>query len=180
MVPCGMRPDKDTNVNPMHRLSLLSIALAAMIPLDMPVFVEPTEVEGGRYFPTVELMRIYRAKYPNLQFKILIGNDLLDGLHQWDDFHGLIRENSFMVYTRIYGAGCQGNCADDQVTLKDPDQTILAVERIQNDAGFSPVISNVSSTEVRKRIQKQGPRAIVGLTPLAVIQYIELHGLYLS
>ena len=173
-----MRPDKRTNVSSQQRLEMVSIALDSMIPADFPIFVESTEVDAGRYYPTRELMCVYRARYPCLQFKILMGNDLLSWLHLWDDFQALVSENQFIVYTRIFTSTAviepdnEGN-----VSLNDPSNTRITVESISG-MGMSPTLSNISSTEVRKRLNLRGIQSIVGLTPLAVIEYIRQHSLY--
>ena len=178
IVPCGMRPDKPTNLQPYQRLELVSIALDDMTPSNSPIFVDSTEVDAGRYIPTRELMNIYRLKYPSVTFKILIGNDLLGGLHRWDDFYELISENQFLVYSRE-GANSLGSVNSQTITLNDQLCTKINVQLLSNDVGFSPVLSNVSSTEIRKRIHLKGIRAIIGLTPLPVIEYIEKHKLYI-
>ena len=174
-----MRTDKATTISPVHRLAIVTLAINAMVPEDSQIFVEGTEVVGGRYYPTTELMRLYRARYPGLRFKVLLGNDLLPSLHLWDDFPDLIAENKFMVYTRIYSTSSLGNTdEDDIVTLCDSNHTRLSIERIRNSFGFTPIISNISSTEVRKRMRMEGLRAIVGLTPLVVYEYIKQQKLY--
>jgi nicotinate (nicotinamide) nucleotide adenylyltransferase len=178
VVPCGMRPDKRTNVSSQQRLEMVSIALDAMIPASFPVFVESTEIDHGRYYPTRELMCLYRSRYPALRFKVLMGNDLLTSLHTWDDFTALIAENQFIIYQRIFTATAVITPDDEGcVTLNDPRKTKLHVETIAG-LGMSPTLSNISSTEVRKRLSTRGLDAIVGLTPLEVIQYIRRHGLY--
>jgi nicotinate-nucleotide adenylyltransferase len=183
MVPCGMRPDKPTQVSPECRLEMVSLALDAMASAKLPIFVDGTEVDAGRYLPTRELMCVYRSRYPKLKFKVLMGNDLLGSLHTWDDFPDLVRENRFLVYKRI----CTNDSPrhrvfeddeSDTVHLLDPSKTKLHVERLRDSDGFHPVISNVSSTEVRKRLEMKGPSAVAGLTPLYVVEYIVKHGLY--
>jgi nicotinate-nucleotide adenylyltransferase len=176
IVPCGMRPDKHTNVDPHRRLEQVSIALNSMVPPDFPVFVESTEVDAGRFFPTRELMSKYRIRYPRLNFKVLIGDDLLTGLHTWDDFPHLIKENEFIVYDRGFNQSFEIH-RRESVTLKDESRTVLHILRIR-DSILSPAISNISSTEVRKRLLTKGIDAIVGLTPLEVIRYVEKHNLY--
>ena len=178
VVPCGMRPDKRTNIQAIQRMEMVSIAIDAMIPKDFPMFVESTEVDEGRYFPTRELMCLYRNRYPHLHFKILMGNDLLTSLHLWDDFPELISENRFIVYRRIFtGISVIEPDDDGNVLLNDSGKSKIKVERICGE-GMSPTLSNISSTEIRKRITCKGTVGIVGLTPLAVIDYIIENGLY--
>ena len=176
IVPCGMRPDKHTNADPHKRLEQVSIALQSMVPPDFPVYVESTEVDAGRFYPTRELMVSYRARFPKLNFKVLIGDDLLGGLHTWDDFSDLIRENKFIVYDRGFNHSFEVH-KEDSVFLNDHDKTELRILRIR-DSILSPAISNISSTEVRKRLLSKGINSIVGLTPLEVIRYIEKYNLY--
>jgi nicotinate (nicotinamide) nucleotide adenylyltransferase len=178
VVPCGMRPDKQTNILPEQRLEMVSLAIESMIPDDFPIFVDPTEVAGGRYYPTRELMCIYRERYPNLKFKVLLGNDLLTTLHLWDDFSQLVSENLFIVYRRIVdGQRVIEPDHDGYVILDDAIRTSILVEQIRGD-GMGPTLSNISSTEIRKRLVRRGVSGIVGLTPLPVIHYILKNGLY--
>lgn len=183
IVPCGMRPDKHTNISPEQRCQMVSIALDAMVPKNFPLYVDRTEVDNGRFFPTRELMCHYRSTYPRLTFKILIGNDLLEGLHRWDDFPDLITENEFIVYDRVFTSECiVVPDAESFVTLNDEARTRMKVQRIRESytAGIAPMLSNVSSTEIRKRLSARGINSIVGLTPLEVIFYIRENNLYNS
>ena len=178
VVPCGMRPDKRTNIEPRHRLEMVSMAIDSMLPHDFPMFVDSTEVDAGRYVPTRELMCLYRQRYPGLRFKVLIGNDLLSSLHLWDDFTSLISENKFIVYKRIFTSklGLEPD-SEDYVCLNDEGKTRIQVEQISG-VGMTPTLSNISSTEIRKRMVTKGIHAIAGLTPLCVINYITDNKLY--
>ncbi len=184
IVPCGMRPDKPTRASPDDRLNMVCLALDNMIPPDLPIYVEATEVDEGRYFPTRELMCLYRSKYPNLTFKLLMGDDLIGGLHTWDDFPELITENRFIIYRRLGTTESPRhrvgdiNIDSDSVRLFDKDRTVIKVERLCDHDGFHPVVSNVSSTEVRKRLQLRGSKSIFGLTPLPVVEYLIKNRLY--
>lgn len=175
-----MRPDKHTNVDPHRRLDLVSMAIDAVVSSDFPVYVSPIEVHEGRYIPTRELMCTFRKRYPGLEFKVLIGNDLVGGLQYWDDFEELIRENTFIVYNRIPTCSLHVDhfeVKEDWMTLDYDSKPRLKIERII-DVDMCPVVSNVSSTEVRRRLKSKGIRSIIGLTPLCVVQFIEKYKLY--
>lgn len=184
MVPCGMRPDKPTQASPEDRLKMVCVALDSMIPPDVPIFVDTTEVDNGRYFPTRELLCLYRSKYPGLSFKLLMGDDLIAGLHTWDDFPDLIIENQFIIYRRLGTSESPRHQRGDimlecdSVRLFDKERTLLKVERLCDCDGFHPVVTNISSTEVRKRLAKRGSKSIIGLTPLPVREYIIKNRLY--
>ena len=184
IVPCGMRPDKPTRASPEDRLTMVCLALDNMIPPDLPIFVETTEVDQGRYFPTRELTCLYRYKYPKLTFKLLMGDDLIGGLHTWDDFPQLISENRFIIYRRLGTTESPRhrvgdiNLESDSVRLFDKERTVIKVERLCDSDGFHPVVSNVSSTEVRKRLALRGPKSVFGLTPVPVVDYLIKNQLY--
>lgn len=183
MVPCGMRPDKHTVVTPQMRLEMLSLAIDDIFPRSVPIFTDSMEVDADRYIPTRELMNMYRAKYPSMKFKVLMGDDLLTSLHLWDDFHELVSENSFIVYPRTSSVPIHAPARPDTGTslvLNDQDGTLLHIERLSNELDFQPVFSSASSTEIRRRIQSSnnGSKAIMGLTPWTVIKYIQQHSLY--
>jgi nicotinate-nucleotide adenylyltransferase len=174
MVPCGMRPDKDTVVSPHSRLEMLSLALDEMLTDDVPVYADPTEVNNGQFIPTVHLMSGYRKRYPTLNFKLLIGDDLLASLHTWDGFRELITENRYIVYTR------KTDSIGDQVILNDPDRTVLQVERLSSSSKFIPMLSTASSSELRHRMEVTGDTSkIAGLTPKVVVRYIADNRLYI-
>lgn len=178
VVPCGMRPDKRTNIEPRHRLEMVSLAIDSLLPQDFPMFVDPIEVDEGRYVPTRELMCLFRERYPQLRFKVLIGNDLLSSLHMWDDFPLLILENQFIVYKRIFTSKLvMEPDGEDYVYLNDENKSRIQVEQISG-IGMTPTLSNISSTEIRKRMVTKGINAIAGLTPLCVINYITEKKLY--
>jgi nicotinic acid mononucleotide adenylyltransferase len=64
------------------------------------------------------------------------------------------------------------------IQLLDDAKTKICIERLKDVDGFHPATSNISSTEVRRRLEFLGPMSIVGLTPLPVIDYIISNHLY--
>ncbi len=181
MVPCGMRPDKPTVALPRLRLEMATVALNDIFPPSVPIYVDSTEADSGRYIPTRELMNMYRSKYPSLRFKILMGDDLISSLHWWDDFPQLVSENSFVVYPRATGYAEPSDEAVTSIPLNDANRTTIHVERLSNSLKFHAIFSSASSTEIRRRIQSSGgcTKTIIGLTPWAVIAFIQEHSLYL-
>jgi nicotinate (nicotinamide) nucleotide adenylyltransferase len=177
MVPCGMRPDKPTVVRPEMRRKLLEDAIDCMVGTDIPVFVDSTEVDSGRYIPTREIMNIYRYRYPHVEFKCLIGDDLLPTIHLWDDFPQLVSENDFIVYKRLIGDRCPNDLTSGEFTCADPQRTVVQYRTLRSEE-MGIVLSNISSSEVRKRIRSDGYKSIHGLVPLPVYRYIKEHQLY--
>ena len=47
--------------------------------------VNDEEIERDRALTTPHLLSIYDTKYPDYDFSFVVGTDLLDGLHEWDD-----------------------------------------------------------------------------------------------
>ena len=89
MVPCGIRKDKVTTIDPMVRMEMLQILrdeyLENNIQLEDLIKIDPIEIDNHFSIPTYDLLEIYHQKYPDIKFYFIMGSDLLDGLIYWDE-----------------------------------------------------------------------------------------------
>jgi len=70
------------------------LAVRDFFPPVFPVVVDPIEVENGASIPTAYLMdRLqdrYRSEQSPAQVYFVMGSDLIDSLHKWDDGQRII------------------------------------------------------------------------------------------
>lgn len=112
--------------------------------------------EGKSY--TVDTVKLLKQKYPNDNFFVVIGGDMLSTLDTWYHWQELITLTSFIAFKR------EG--------LKDFDKSY---ERLTNYGAdiiaIDSKITDISSTELRKKIDKN-------LLPKKVYDYITEKGIY--
>ncbi len=114
------------------------------------------ERDGKSY--TVDTIKQFKNKYPNDNFFFVIGGDMLSTLDTWYNWQELIELTSFIAFKR------QG--------ILDFD---TAYNRLTNFGAEIKIIetqiTNISSTELRKKIDKN-------LLPQKVYDYIIEKGIY--
>eukprot|EP01069_Polyplicarium_translucidae_P002574 Polyplicarium_translucidae@DN2069_c0_g1_i2.p1 len=167
LVPCGARPDKVLIASGLDRLTMLEIAVEDYFASDHRTTVTPIEIHNGSAIPTLELMRRLQRERPEVDFRFVVGSDLVDQLKDWTNGHALLEEVHFLVIPRPGGIRVPSSCPK-RMTYLAP---------LLGASGFTFCSSGVSSTEVRKRLPcgTGGCRALV---PRRVLEYIAAMGLY--
>lgn len=114
------------------------------------------EREGKSY--TVDTIKSLKQKYPNDNFFVVIGGDMLSTLDTWYHWQELITLTSFIAFKR------EGLTDFDKAyeRLTDYGADIIAIDS---------QITDISSTELRKKINKN-------LLPKKVYDYITEKGIY--
>lgn len=56
IVPCGLRPDKPHISKPEKRLEMTRLAVQEFFPKEVPIKIDPVEVENGPSIPTYYLL----------------------------------------------------------------------------------------------------------------------------
>lgn len=114
-----------------------------------PCFIE-FEREGKSY--TVDTVKLLKEKYPHDNFYVVIGGDMLSTLDTWHNWEKLIKITSFIAFKRK-------NSFDFDVAFKRLTDLGADIFVIESD------ITNVSSTDLRKKIKRE-------LLPKKVYEYI--------
>ncbi|MBI2473692.1 NAD(+)/NADH kinase [Candidatus Uhrbacteria bacterium] len=160
VVPCGMRPDKDTtnDISPIHRAAMCTMTFAGMD----RVIIDLSDLENTEFTRTWDLEERYQRLYPNAKIVHVIGADLIKGgragnseIHTWYKGPDLLNKSNFLVFPR-------------------------GEELDKNDLPYNHRIIETqihgSSTEIRKlRMERESIEDLV--TP-AVAEYINRWHLY--
>jgi nicotinate-nucleotide adenylyltransferase len=119
-----------------------------------------SEEETGKQEKNYTIDTVHRLKARHQhKFFWIVGSDILGEFERWKDHEALSREVPFLVFPR--------NGYPTSSTLPPGFQLIDSPDIIT---------SNISSTIVRKRLQKA--HSVVGLVPESVLAYIRKHKLY--
>lgn len=148
MVPCFQHAFDKRSAPFGHRAALCRLAAAAIPRVQVCTIEE--ELGGPSY--TLVTVRALQARYPEHEFQIMIGADLVKERERWHGWDELSRLVPFLVLGRA-GSGAE--------VLEGEDQVVLPA---------------VSSTRARALL-KAGQRP-TGLVAREVLDYIEEHGLY--
>ncbi len=137
-----------------HRETMLRLLIEEISPPDRNVSLHP-ELSSPRTVTTVERAR---KKWPDAEFTLTIGSDLVTQLPRWYRVEKLLQEVKLLVVPRPGYAVKEG----------DIDPLLLLGARVAIAPMFAPA---VSSTQVRERGQKEA------LTP-PIEAYIHREHLY--
>ena len=117
---------------------------------------EETNQKAVNY--TIDTVRRLKSKHHH-KFYWIVGSDILGEFERWKDHDELLHEVPFLVFPR-----------NGYPTPTTPPSGFQLI--------YSPdiIASNISSTIVRKRLQRG--HSVVGLVPEKVLSYIKDHKLY--
>eukprot|EP00386_Alphamonas_edax_P000241 GDKI01000715.1.p1 GENE.GDKI01000715.1~~GDKI01000715.1.p1 ORF type:complete len:219 (-),score=41.28 GDKI01000715.1:37-693(-) len=173
VVPCGDRKDKKLKATPQQRYTMCQLAVSSCFSPDFPVKIKDTEIQNGAALPTYELLSRYRDEHPDLDFWLIIGTDLVPTLEKWVNGPKLVQEFNFLIVAR----GGYATTFPDIIMPKSYEY----LERYVEQSGLPMMISNVSSTAVRDRLDTTDDvLSIQGLVPLPVANYIGQTRLYMK
>jgi nicotinate (nicotinamide) nucleotide adenylyltransferase len=101
IVPCGPRPDKPSlNVGALHRHAMTVLAVEATCRPGDPVRVVPLELWEGHALKSYDLLTALARAYPQADFSLIIGADLVPTLTSWGSAQRLLEEVHFVVVPR--------------------------------------------------------------------------------
>lgn len=137
------------------RFEMAEIACAASRFADR---IKPSVIEFLLPKPsyTVDTLRHLRKEYPQHEFSVLMGGDLVSQLSQWKDYREILRDYKIYVYPRL---GEDTSLYPESITVLDG----------------APCM-DVSSTMIRERLERG--ESIEGLVDKAVAHYISEKGLW--
>lgn len=145
-----------------HRLEMTKLLLKEFATpssdLHNRIKIDTTEIENKLSGETLQALKILQQKHSQHTFSFLMGTDNLKEFKKWGNWQKLLKAMHFYVYPR---AGYQNK-------IKFPNMTLLRSD--------TQVVSNISSTLIRKRIGKKLP--LSHLVPNSVLNHLLEHKLY--
>lgn len=127
--------------------------------------VSEMEIERGGVSYTIDTLRAIRQQHPEAELFLILGADALQGFMGWREPYAIVQECRLLV-------GVRPNY-DLQQALKQLPEPIR--QRVQ-PVRMTPL--GISASDIRQRVRTE--HSIRYLTPQNVIEYIQLHRLYLE
>lgn len=123
-----------TNKNLLHEFDRLDMVEAALH--DQPK-MKTCDIEFGLSKPsyTVKTLAILSEKFPDTEFKLIIGQDNLTNFHKWKNYQEIIKHHNLLVYPRP-------NSKQHKPELNDHIEMVEA-----------PLL-DISATFIRSKIQR--------------------------
>ncbi len=153
VIPTGGHPFGKTLAPFEQRFEMCRLAFAS---LGDRVKILDVEREPRTHY-SVETVEALAARYPQNQWRWIMGSDTLAQSAQWKDFDRLTQIASPLLIGRK-GHPVQGQGGKEAVLT----------------------LPNVSSTLIREKIATHSESGLEGLIPGSVLRYIREHGLYES
>ena len=113
-IPCGIRLDKPELLDGDTRINFLSIDIESHFN-QMPkiinsknadsfenkhqVLIDEFEIKTyKKIMPTSWLIQKYRQDFPDIEFKLIMGTDLMDSMKNWEEYEEILKE----IYSDIF------------------------------------------------------------------------------
>jgi nicotinate-nucleotide adenylyltransferase len=128
------------------------------------------EINRNEISYTIDTLRLLKNQRSDDIFYWCIGSDMLKDFHKWKEWEKLIHDFNIVVYPRGTGV------LDLETHVLEAFRINPLPENITVINGQDVVISNISSTLVRRRIQNN--KSIKYIVPDSIIGYIEKNNLY--
>lgn len=161
IIPTFESPHKATELAPFDdRAEMCRLAFSGIFE-KCGVEVLDIERQMGGVSYTINTLRELKRLYPDEQFFLLIGGDMLYSFRNWFKYESILKECKVCAVAR------GGDSLTDMMEFANE---IGRVKVLPTD------IVDISSTEIRGRLA--GLSSVEGLVPREVADYIEKHGLY--
>ena len=153
VTPRNPHKKKATLLNDYNRLEMVRLAIGDNLRM------KASDIEFSLPKPnyTIHTLLHLEEKYPNKEFALIMGEDNLNALHQWKNYHMILKNYSIYVYPRL------------------PKLKTKKVQKGKITYTESPIIE-LSSSMIRKGI-KEG-KDIRHFVPLSVWEYLDSSGFY--
>jgi len=163
-LPCHIHAFKKNGfVEEKERIEMLKLALKEKKRMKLSDFEiklgKKTEKESRSLATTFAI----RKKFPQHEFKWIIGSNLVKEMNKWEEFSKLIQETQFIVVP------IKGSSSWRKENWLKKNKAIILPQKA--------AVENISSTKIRNRI-KQG-KTFVHLVPKKVFEHIAKKTLYL-
>lgn len=176
MLPCAQHPFAKQMSPFAHRVAMCRLAVSSLSRVKVCTIEE--ELSGPSY--TLHTVRALSARYPEHEFLLVIGADLLRERERWHGATELCERVRFIVLGRRHIEGQALPKATPILSMPDPMHQAAAVSVQPRDVRHvEPLdLPAVSSTAVRKALAAgRLPHAWVSRR---VLSYIQEHALYVS
>jgi len=181
-VPSAIPPHKkpEETTHPSDRLNMLKLALDSYPYFDISTY----EIDKATTSYTVETLKHFTLKYPDIEFYFIVGSELFSHIETWKNFNDLFKLVNFAVIERP--GFTQRSTPSLPIAIK-PDfryhmkrgNVIIYLNQFSKEVVYIQIRGvRVSSTEIRQRF-KAG-ESIKGLVPEEVERYIITNGLYIK
>ncbi len=150
VIPCYLHPFGKVCVSFEHRLKMCQLAMHRLKPA-----VEVLDIEGKRdgISYTIDTVRELKSQYPQDEFTLIAGSDILEETHKWKDFAELQKLVKILILPRI---------------------TVDTRSEINTTAKF--FLPDISSTIVRNKLRNG--ESVDEFISRSVLAYIKQHNLY--
>jgi len=173
-IPSATPPHKIDVLNVCHRLNMVKLATEGVSYFEVSKIEE--EREGPSY--TYDTVMHFREKYPNSEIYWLIGTDSLPELKTWYKIKELVNECQFVIAERDPYKFYKSHGGDLFGFLSEECQTFLKGDFTNHFTPLPNSVVEISSTDIRHRIEKDERYAVKFLVPEKVEQYIYDNRLY--
>ena len=167
LVVTPQNPQKGAHemINQSHRLQMVLLAVSEN------ELLQGSDAEFDLPQPnyTAATMRHMRAKHPDVEFSLIIGEDNFERLHSWRDHWELVQNHRILVYPR------RSSGQDSMEIPSAKAEDVVPRNHINLQWCDAPMIS-ISSTYLRKAITDQ--KDIRYLLHDKVLNYISNNHLY--
>ncbi len=173
-IPSATPPHKTDILNVYHRLKMTKLAMYGVD------YFKVSNIEEKREGPsyTYDTVMHFREEYPNSEIYWLLGTDSIPELKTWYKIKELVHECQFIIAERDpykFYKGSSGNLFD---FLSKECQTFLKADFTNHFTPLANSVIEISSTDIRHRIEKNEKYAIRFLMPEKVEQYIYDNNIY--
>lgn len=160
IIPCLKHPFQKDISSYEHRFNMCKIAFEIF-----SRYVEISDIEKERQETsyTIDTVLILKEKYPNVDFVLIIGSDILPDTPKWKNFDRVKKEVSIFVLPR-----------PNIKNIEDPTLT----EIIQQYPQPNFMLPDISSTQIRNLIKQNQP--VLKYISKDVWEYIKENNLYIN
>lgn len=145
---------------PSHHRQQMTLLLGKTLAKNIKpkVKINPIEIEHKLSGETLDTLQLLNQEHPEHEFSFLMGSDQLKDFKKWGSWEELLQKLPFHIYPR----------SGHRKKIDFPNMSLLESD--------TQVVSNLSSTLIRKRIKKALP--IEHLIPKPILKYIRIHKIY--
>ena len=151
-VPCGIRSDKPELLSGEIRINFLDIDIRSHFQ-QIPKIINsenPNALESENMFlidefevktfkkimPTSWLIQKYKLKFPGVDFKLVMGTDLMSSIKEWEDYDEILKYQDYIIFKR------------------DHDFIDFSTLPRKHHLIFNETITDLSATNVRKLLKE--------------------------